>query len=219
MLKKTDTIAGIRRDRLEDFAAREAARFARSRPQTRAALAAGAEAFLDGVPLHWMKDWPMPHPMLVAEAKGARLTDIDGYGVDDFCLGDTGSMFGHSPAPVAKAIRKQARRGLTYMLPTEAALEAGRLLTERFGDFRWQIATTATDANRFALRVARAVTGRPKVLVFNGCYHGTVDEIFVTLDRRAAPSTAPACSARSPTCRRSPTAVRVQRHRRPSRPR
>ncbi len=182
MLKKTDTIAGIRRDRLDDFAAREAARFARSRPRTRAALAAGAEAYLDGVPLHWMKDWPMPHPMLVAEAKGARLTDLDGYGIDDFCLGDTGSMFGHSPEPVAKAIRRQARRGLTYMLPTEDALEAGRLLTERFGDFRWQIATTATDANRFALRVARAITGRPKVLVFTGCYHGTVDDIFVTLD-------------------------------------
>ena len=91
-------------------------------------------------------------------------------------------MFGHSPAPVAKAIRRQARRGLTYMLPTEAAMEAGRLLTKRFGAFRWQIATTATDANRFALRVARAVTGRPKVLVFNGCYHGTVDETMVTIE-------------------------------------
>ena len=181
MLKKPDLIAGVRSDRLEALAKREAMRFARSRPKTRAALAAGAAAWLDGVPLHWMKDWPMPHPMLVAKASGARLTDIDGYGIDDFCLGDTGSMFGHSPAPVAKAIRHQAKRGLTYMLPTEDALEAGRLLTERFGAFRWQIATTATDANRFALRVARAITGRPKVLVFNGCYHGTVDDIFVTL--------------------------------------
>ena len=181
MLKKPDLIAGVRRDRLEALAKREAMRFARSRPKTRAALAAGAAAWLDGVPLHWMKDWPMPHPMLVAKATGARLTDIDGYGIDDFCLGDTGSMFGHSPAPVAKAIRHQAKRGLTYMLPTEDALEAGRLLTERFGAFRWQIATTATDANRFALRVARAITGRPKVLVFNGCYHGTVDDIFVTI--------------------------------------
>jgi glutamate-1-semialdehyde 2,1-aminomutase len=182
MLQKTNLIAGIRRDRLEALARREAARFAQSRPKTRAALADGADTYLEGVPLHWMKDWPMPHPMLVAEAQGARLTDLDGYGIDDFCLGDTGSMFGHSPAPVAKAIRRQARRGLTYMLPTVDALEAGKLLTERFGDFRWQIATTATDANRFALRVARAITGRPKVLVFTGCYHGTVDDIFVTLD-------------------------------------
>ncbi len=174
-------IAGIDRPRLEAFAAREGRRFAATRPKSRAALDLGSANFLDGVPLHWMKDWPMPHLPLVAKAKGARIEDIDGYAIDDFCLGDTGSMFGHSPGPVARAIVRQARRGLTYMLPTEDALEAGRLLSERFGPFRWQIATTATDANRFALRVARAVTGRPKVLVFNGCYHGTVDETFVTL--------------------------------------
>ncbi|MCA3444770.1 MAG: aspartate aminotransferase family protein [Rhodobacter sp.] len=174
-------IAGVRRDRLQRLATTEARRFAASRPRTQAALAMGAGAFLDDVPLHWMKDWPMPFPMVVEQAKGARLTDIDGFGIDDFCLGDTGSMFGHSPAPVARAIRRQAKRGLTYMLPSEDALEAGRLLTERFGAFRWQVATTATDANRFALRVARAITGRPRVLVFNGCYHGTVDDIFVTL--------------------------------------
>ena len=175
------TIAGIDTTRLATFAAREARRFAATRPRSKAAQQAGAGDYLDGVPLHWMKDWPMPHLPVVAKAQGARITDIDGYQIDDFCLGDTGSMFGHSPGPVAKAIRRQATRGLTYMLPTEDAFAAGRLLTERFGAFRWQIATTATDANRFALRVARAVTNRPKVLVFNGCYHGTVDETFVTL--------------------------------------
>jgi len=181
MSATAELIAGVRPDRLERLAAREARRFGASRPQTRVALAAGAGAWLGGVPMHWMRDWPMPFALLVAKAKGARLVDIDGYGLDDFCLGDTGSMFGHSPAPVAKAIRKQARLGLSTMLPTEDALAAGRLLTRRFGDFRWQVATTATDANRFALRVARAVTGRPKVLVFNGCYHGTVDETMVAL--------------------------------------
>jgi glutamate-1-semialdehyde 2,1-aminomutase len=177
-----DLIAGVPADRLARLADREARRFAASRPRSRAALDAGAAPFLDRVPMHWMKDWPMPFPLVVARAEGARLEDVDGFGIDDFCLGDTGSMFGHSPAPVAKAIRRQARRGLTYMLPTEDAFESGRLLSERFGDFRWQIATTATDANRFALRVARAVTGRPKVLVFNGCYHGTVDDAMVALD-------------------------------------
>ena len=177
-----ETVAGISPHRLETLATREARRFATTRPKARAALAKGGATYLEGVPLHWMKDWPLPHLPLIAKAKGARITDIDGYEIDDFCLGDTGSMFGHSPAPVAKAIRHQATRGLTYMLPTEDALEAGRLLTERFGPYRWQIATTATDANRFALRVARAITGRPKVLVFNGCYHGTVDETFVTLE-------------------------------------
>ena len=177
----TGTIAGVRADRLARIAEREARRFAAGRPLSAAAMAAGGGAFLNGVPMHWMRDWPMPHLPLVAKARGARLTDIDGYEIDDFCLGDTGSMFGHSPEPVAKAIRQQARRGLTYMLPTEDALEAGRLLSARFGDFRWQIATTATDANRFALRVARAVTGRPKVLVFHGCYHGTLDDTMVEL--------------------------------------
>ena len=177
-----EMIAGIRKDRLAAFAKREAATYAKARPKSAKALAKGAGHFLNGVPMHWMADWPMPHLPLIASAHGARIEDIDGHGLDDFCLGDTGSMFGHSPAPVARAIRQQARRGLTYMLPTEAALEAGRLLTERFGNFRWQIATTATDANRFALRVAREITGRPKVLVFNGCYHGTVDDTFVGLE-------------------------------------
>lgn len=177
----TKTIAGVRADRLGAIAEREARRFGAGRKLSAEAMAAGSGAFLHGVPMHWMTDWPMPHLPVVAKAQGARLTDIDGYEIDDFCLGDTGSMFGHSPAPVAKAIRHQARRGLTYMLPTTDALEAGHLLTERFGDFRWQIATTATDANRFALRVARAVTGRPKVLVFNGCYHGTLDDTMVEL--------------------------------------
>jgi glutamate-1-semialdehyde 2,1-aminomutase len=174
-------IAGIDKTRLTAFAQREADRYAKSRPKAAKALKAGAGAFLNGVPMHWMTDWPMPHLPLVAKAQGATITDIDGQTLDDFCLGDTGSMFGHSPAPVAKAIRAQARNGLTYMLPTETALEAGRLLTDRFGPFRWQIATTATDANRFAIRVARAVTGRPKILVFNGCYHGTVDDTMVEL--------------------------------------
>jgi glutamate-1-semialdehyde 2,1-aminomutase len=178
----TDAIAGIHPDRLTAFAAREAAVYAKARPKSAKALADRAGVFLGGVPMHWMADWPMPHLPLVAKATGAEITDIDGHRLDDFCLGDTGSMFGHSPPPIAKAIRAQARRGLTYMLPTDAALEAGRLLTDRFGNFRWQIATTATDANRFALRVARAITGKPKVLVFNGCYHGTVDDTFVSLE-------------------------------------
>jgi glutamate-1-semialdehyde aminotransferase len=72
--------------------------------------------------MHWMSDWPTPFPILVDCAKGATVTDIDGNTLDDFCLGDTGSMFGHSPKPVTRAIRRQAERGLTYMLPSEDAL-------------------------------------------------------------------------------------------------
>ncbi|WBL33387.1 aspartate aminotransferase family protein [Sinirhodobacter sp. HNIBRBA609] len=176
-----DMIGGVSAARIAEFAAFEGERYRAARPRTRAALDAGAKGYLGGVPMHWMRDWPQPFPMLVARAKGSVIEDIDGHRIDDFCLGDTGSMFGHSPPPVARAIRAQSGQGLTYMLPTEAALAAGQLLSERFGPMRWQIATTATDANRFALRVARAVTGKTKVLVFNGCYHGTVDDAMVRL--------------------------------------
>lgn len=172
-------VAGVDGGRLADFAAREAARFAQARPESARRMQEAAESWLGGVPMHWMNDWPMPHLPVVRHARAARITDIDDHTLDDFCLGDTGSMFGHSPPPVARAIRGQAGRGLTYMLPSEAVAEAGRLLCERFGALRWQVATTASDANRFAIRVARAVTGRPKILVFNGCYHGAVDETFV----------------------------------------
>jgi glutamate-1-semialdehyde 2,1-aminomutase len=179
--EKSALVSGITSDRIASFKTAQDGIYAKARPTTKAALASVRPAFLSGVPMHWMLDWPMPFPMLVDKANGAEIRDIDGNELDDFCLGDTGSMFGHSPAPVAKAIRKQAKRGLTYMLPTEDALAVGELLTEIFGPFRWQIATTASDANRFALRVARAITGRAKTLVFNGCYHGAVDETFVKL--------------------------------------
>ena len=111
-MTRSKTIAGLRRDKLEALALREARRFATTRPNSARAMAKAADVYLDGVPLHWMKDWPMPHLPLVAEAEGATITDIDGYHINDFCLGDTGSMFGHSPAPVASAIERQASRGL-----------------------------------------------------------------------------------------------------------
>ena len=182
MPTKPTRVAGLDVARLKKFADRETRRFVHSRPITQALHVQGAAAWLDGVPMHWMRDWPSPFPLLVDRAEGARLTDADGYGLDDFCLGDTGSMFGHSPPPVARAIRKQADRGLTYMLPSKDTLRVGTLLRQVFGPLVWQIATTATDANRAALRVARAVTGRPKVLVFNGGYHGTLEDTMVTLE-------------------------------------
>lgn len=175
------TLGGVSRERVAGLRTAEAETFRKARPKTAGRIGNGMAGFLGGVPMHWMKDWPTPFPILVDRARGATITDIDGNRLDDFCLGDTGSMFGHSPAPVARAIRRQAGRGLTYMLPSEDALAIGPLLQEKFGLPFWQIATTATDTNRFALRVARAVTGREKILVFNGCYHGSVDETMVRL--------------------------------------
>ena len=180
------SLGGVRLQRIGELFEGEKRRYIDAHPRSLQRTGHGIAGFYDGVPMHWMKDWSMPFPLLVESALGSSLRDIDGNEYADFCLGDTGSMFGHSPGPVAAAIARQAGKGLTCMLPTEDAIAVGRLLAERFGLPHWQIATTATDANRFALRVARAVTGRPKILVFNGCYHGSVDETYVRLiDQRA----------------------------------
>ena len=135
--------------------------------------------FLYGVPMHWMNDWGTPTPLFVREARGAHFTCADDIDYTDFCLGDTGAMFGHSPEPVARALEEQARRGFTAMLPGVNTPDVGAALADQFGLPYWQLATTATDANRFVLRWARAVTGRTKLLVFDGCYHGTVDDTMV----------------------------------------
>ncbi len=181
-----DGSGGIAAKTIQALMASERARFIAAHPDAAARAGNGLPGFYQGVPMHWMRDWPMPFPMLVTSAQGATLTDSDGHVLADFCLGDTGSMFGHSPEPVRQALMAQAGRGLTYMLPTDDALAVGTLLRDRFALPHWQVATTATDANRFALRVARAVTGRSRILVFNGCYHGTVDETFVRLIDGAA---------------------------------
>ena len=146
---------GIDPARIAEIRAREAEHYRKARPRTERMIGGGATGYLGGVPMHWMLDWPMPFPILVDRARDATLTDVDGHTLDDFCLGDTGSMFGHSPRPVARAIRRQAKRGLTYMLPNEDAVAVGQQLQAMFGLPFWQIATTASDANRFALRVAR----------------------------------------------------------------
>ncbi len=130
----------------------------------------------------WMIRMPGSFPLFVQEAVGAHFTDMDGLHYIDFCLGDTGAMTGHAPPATLAAIQHQASRGITFMLPTEDAVRVGQELQQRFGLKYWQFTLTATDANRFAIRMARHITGRPKVLVFNYCYHGSVDEALVTID-------------------------------------
>jgi glutamate-1-semialdehyde 2,1-aminomutase len=155
--------------------------FRRRHPRSRQLWEAGRGSLLFGVPMNWMVRWPGDHPVYVADAAGARFTDVDGNAFVDFCLGDTGGMAGHAPAPSVAAIAEQAARGITLMLPTEDAAWVGQELTRRFGVPYWSFTLTATDANRFAVRWARHVTGRPKILVHNHNYHGTVDETLAEL--------------------------------------
>ncbi|RDI76174.1 Glutamate-1-semialdehyde aminotransferase [Gaiella occulta] len=167
--------------RLAELQAREEARFRAEHPRSCELAGRAREHLLAGVPMHWMAKWPGGFPLFVREASGSRFVDVDGREYVDFCLGDTGGMSGHAPAPTLRAIDEQARRGITTMLPGEDALWVGEELARRFRLPKWQFALTATDANRFSIRLARHVSGRPYVLVFNWCYHGTVDETFATL--------------------------------------
>ena len=167
--------------RLTELAARETRQFLDNHPESQRLAQSAQKHFLFGVPMHWMQDWPMPAPVFVQEAHGAHLRCVDGIDYVDFCLGDTAAMFGHSPAPVAAAIAHESARGLSLMMPGVDAVEVGEQLERVFGLPMWQFATTATDANRFILRWARAVTARKHIVIFDGCYHGTVDDVFVDL--------------------------------------
>lgn len=159
---------------------REVARFISTNPQSKA-YADKIKGWFQGVPFHWMLDWSSPFPIVAKQASGATLTSIDGQVFDDFCLGDTASMFGHSPKPLAEAIAAQAGQGLSYMLPTAKGAELGVMLADMFGLPQWQVTTTASEANRAVIRWCRGITGRNKILIFNGCYHGAVDDVFVDL--------------------------------------
>jgi glutamate-1-semialdehyde 2,1-aminomutase len=169
------------RGRLGALLAEEERRFREAHPRSLALYERARRSLLGGVPMHWMVRWAGGFPLFVEAGDGAHLTDVDGHRYLDLCLGDTGAMTGHAPAATVEAVRAQAGRGFTFMLPTEDAVRVGEELARRFGLPYWQFAVTATDANRFAIRLARAITGRPRILVFNWCYHGTVDETFATL--------------------------------------
>ena len=166
------------RGRLSALLARETGAFAAARPRSRGLFERAGESLLGGVPMPWMMLWAGGFPVFAREASGARIVDVDGHEYVDLCLGDTGAMPGHGPPVVVEAVSEQLTRGITTMLPTEDAIAVGEELTRRFGLARWLFTLTATDANRTALRLARQVTGRPYVLVFSYCYHGSVDEAF-----------------------------------------
>jgi glutamate-1-semialdehyde 2,1-aminomutase len=161
--------------------AREQQQFSERRPRSRALYAAGEEHYLYGAPLHWMRRWAGGFPLYAERASGAHLWCVDGFEYVDLCLGDTGAMAGHAAAAVTTAVGAQMARGATLMLPTEDAAWVGAELARRFGLPYWGFTTSASDANRAAIRIARLITGRDRVLVFNGCYHGSVEEAHVGL--------------------------------------
>jgi glutamate-1-semialdehyde 2,1-aminomutase len=176
----------IDREHLSHLLEREQARFVVHHPKSAAIFKESKSVMPGGVPMSWMAKWPGGFPVVVERAKGAHFVDIDGNKYIDLCLGDTGSMTGHSPDATVAAIKAQIDRGITMMLPTEDAVIVSRELARRFGLPLWQFTVSATDANRHVIRYARMLTGRDKVVVIDRCYHGSVDETFATLDVNGA---------------------------------
>jgi glutamate-1-semialdehyde 2,1-aminomutase len=183
------TVATLDRERLAAVHGAELERFAREHPRSRELFGRARGSLIGGVPMTWMAKWVGGHPVYAAAAHGARVEDVDGHSYVDFSLGDTAAMAGHSPPATVAAVERRLRDqgGATLMLPTEDAAWAGEELGRRFGVPLWSFALTATDANRWALRLCREMTARPFVLVFSHCYHGSVDETFITLGAGARP--------------------------------
>ncbi len=175
------------RAKLETLLAQEEKLFHKNHPKSFELYQRARKSLYGGVPMLWMIRWAGSFPVFVESAKGAHFKDVDGNDYIDFCLGDTGAMTGHAPDAAVKAIAEQIQKGITLMLPFEDVIWVGEELQRRFKLPFWQFALTATDANRFALRMARLITGRKKILVFNYCYHGSVDETFITLDEEGTP--------------------------------
>jgi len=172
----------IDREHLRRLHAHEEERFLALHPKSGALFEKARHVMPGGVPMSWMTKWPGKFPLFVERAKGARFTDVDGNELIDLCLGDTGSMTGHSPKATVEAIKAQLDRGITAMLPTEDALVVSAELARRFGLPLWQFTVSATDANRHAIRYSRLITGKSKIVVIDRCYHGSVDESFAMLD-------------------------------------
>jgi glutamate-1-semialdehyde 2,1-aminomutase len=175
-------VTTAQREQLAGLIARERETYERDHPRSRELHGQARGSLLAGVPMSWMAMWVGGFPLYQERAAGATIVDVDGREYADFCLGDTGAMAGHSPEPTMRAISRT--QGITTMLPTEDAAWVGAELARRFGLPYWQFALTATDANRWMIRMCRHVTGRPRIAVFNWCYHGSVDEAFVTLDEQ-----------------------------------
>ena len=174
----------IDRTRLAKLMAIEEKRFLKTHPKSGELFEKAKLSMPGGVPMSWMSKWPGAYPVFVEEAKGASFIDVDGNTYIDFCLGDTGSMTGHSPTATVTAIREQVGRGLSTMLPTQDAAIVSAELAERFKLPLWQFTVSATDANRHAIRYARMITSKQKIIVIDRCYHGSVDETFATLNNK-----------------------------------
>lgn len=171
----------VDRERLRKICAREHAAFVAARPRSAAMWERAKASMPNGVPTSWMRTFYSVPPPYVADGDGARFRDVDGHEYSDFNLADMSMFCGYAPAAVVAAVARCVGRGSQFLLPSEDAVWVAEELARRYELPKWQFTLSASQANSEAIRVARVVTGREKVLLFDGKYHGHFEDALVEL--------------------------------------
>jgi glutamate-1-semialdehyde 2,1-aminomutase len=178
--------SGVDRARIKELKDREDARWRAEHPRSAELLARGRRVMPNGVPMAWHVGSYHHLPPWAVEGHGARFTDVDGHTYSDFNIADMSMFCGYGPEPLVRAVADRVARGSQFLLPTEDAIVVSEELGRRYGLPKWQYTLSATHANTEAIRVARVVTGRDRVLLFDGKYHGHLDQALVELDPTGA---------------------------------
>lgn len=167
------------RPRLAALHAREEAVFKQRTQRSQALREAARRHMPQGVPMAWMVSLNRFSPPFIETAGGATFTDVDGNRYLDFNVADLSMTMGYGPAPVVEAVSRQVRQGAQFLLPTADALAVGQRLAEQVGLPCWQFTLSASGANVEVMRIARHLTGREKIVIFDGHYHGHIDDTMV----------------------------------------
>jgi glutamate-1-semialdehyde 2,1-aminomutase len=182
---------GIDPAKVRELKAREDAAFEAARPRSAALWRQGRAVMPNGVPMSWLRDSYDHAPLFVDGGAGSHFSDADGFDYADFNIADMSMFAGYAPEPVVDAVARRIAAGSQFMLPSEDSVWVAQELARRYGIGKWQFTLSATHANTEAIRIARVVTGRDKVLFFDGKYHGHFDEVLVELhDGRLVPEEA-----------------------------
>ncbi len=167
--------------RIGELHAREVARFWEARPRSRAMIARARKHMPNGTPMVWMA-FHDDQLVYIDQGDGPGFTDVDGFGYVDFNASDMAMFCGHANPAIVAAVQARAARSTQFLLPTEESVAVAEELARRYPVSQWQFTLSATQANTEAIRLARSVTGREVIVLFQGHYHGHFEEGLVDLD-------------------------------------
>jgi glutamate-1-semialdehyde 2,1-aminomutase len=175
-------LSGIDGERVRALLEDENARFVAERPRSMTLLERARGSMPRGVPMSWMDDLYEHPPVWVSDGEGAYFTDVDGHRYLDMYVADMSAFCGHAPAAVIEAVSARIARGNQFLLPSEDAIDVAEHLATRYGLPQWQFTSSATQANTEVIRIAREMTGRGRILLFDGKYHGEAEATLVVLE-------------------------------------